>query len=111
MIFEPLFHNPFQQFVKKQHKPFKAAIEDAVEAVLANPAAGEFKKGDLQGIQVFKFKFQRVEYLIACRFPADSAISSAVAVGIEMLSADFYKIGVHENFYDELKLYVNAMKG
>ncbi len=45
------------------------------------------------------------------RVPADSAISSAVAAGIELLSADFYKIGVHENFYEELKLYVKAMKG
>lgn len=43
--------------------------------------------------------------------PADPAIASAVAAGIEYLSADFYKIGVHENFYDELKRYVKTMKG
>lgn len=92
MLFEARFHSPFQQFVKKQHKSLKAAIQDAVEAVLANPAAGEFKNGDLQGIQVFKFKFQRVEYLIAYRITADSTISSAMAAGIEVLFADFSRL-------------------
>lgn len=95
--------------MKKQHKPLKAAIDDAVEDVLANPAAGEFKKGDLQGVQVFKFKFQRVEYLIAYRMPADSMVASAIAAEIEFLSADFYQVGVHENFYDELKRYLKVL--
>ena len=49
MEFSPVYHRPFLQFVKRQHKPLKAALEDAVEQVLAAPPVGEFKQGDLQG--------------------------------------------------------------
>lgn len=111
MKFSPVYHSPFQQFVKKQHKPLKAAVEDAVEEVLADPSVGEFKKGDLQGVQVFKFKFQRVEYLMAYRMPAFAAGTGAANLEIELLAVDFYKVGSHENFYEELKRYLKSMKG
>lgn len=105
------YHNPFQQFVKKQHKPVKAAIEDAVEEVLANPAAGEFKRGDLQGVQVFKFKFQRIEYLIAYQVPAIDLTAGAAPQEIEFITIEFYKVNLHENFYEELKRYLQSIKG
>ena len=111
MTFKPAYHNPFLQFVKKQHKPLKAVVEDAVQNVLFNPSIGEFKKGDLQGVQVFKFKFQRIEYLLAYRMPADLNGESVVKAEIEFLVVDFYKVDVHENFYDELKRYLKSMKG
>lgn len=79
--------------------------------MLAAPSVGEFKKGDLQGVQVFKFKFQRVEYLMAYRMPAIAAGAEVVNLEIELLVVDFYKVGVHENFYEELKRYLNSMKG
>ena len=111
MKFKPLYHNPFLQFVKKQQKPLKAAVEDAVEEVLSNPSIGESKKGDLHGVQVFKFKFQRIEYLMAYRVTGDLDRGNTAKAGIEFLLIDFYKIDVHENFYEELKRYLKSRKG
>ncbi|MDP2751738.1 MAG: type II toxin-antitoxin system RelE/ParE family toxin [Rhodocyclaceae bacterium] len=50
---------PFSKFVKKAHKPLQLAIEDAVEEICDTPEMGEIKTGDLAGIWVYKFKFNR----------------------------------------------------
>lgn len=92
------YKKPFEQFVKKQPRPFQAKIEDEVDAICGNPSSGELKVGDLANIRVYKFKHLRQEYLIAYRTTADK--------GIEFCSIDFYKIGTHENFYTELKKYL-----
>ena len=63
MIYKP----PFRKFVKKQTRPLQLAIEDETEKIALNPLIGETKKGDLQGFQVHKFKFQRQNLLIAYR--------------------------------------------
>lgn len=73
----------------------------------ANPHVGEAKVGDLQGIRVVKFTFQRQQYLIACRPPSAAEISSAGAQR-ESLSIDFYQLGTHENFYATLKKYLKS---
>lgn len=98
------YKSPFKLFVKKAHKPLQLAIEDEVDSVCENPAIGEPKKGDLAGILVHKFKFNRQEYLIAYRPPAENQIDNASL--LEFLVIDFYKVGTHENFYDELKRYL-----
>ena len=59
---------------------------------------------DLAGFFVHKFKFNHQEYLIAYRPPSKKQAGNASP--IEFLMIDFYKVGVHENFYDELKRYV-----
>ena len=97
---------PFSRFVRKAHKPLQLAIEDAVEEVCANPESGDAKTGDLAGIRVFKFKFNRQEYLIAYR-PA-AAGSRRPRADVELLLVDFYHVGVHEKFYDELKRYLKS---
>jgi hypothetical protein len=98
------FKQPFKQFVKKAHKPLQLAIEDEVDNVCENPAIGEAKKGDLAGIHVHKFKFNRQEYLIAYRPPPENQLGDVALV--QFLIIDFYKVGAHENFYDELKRYL-----
>jgi len=95
----PNYKKPFAQFVKKQPKPFQAVIEDEVLSICANPEIGEQKKGDLSSIRVYKFKYQRQEYLIAYSYTLDR---------LEIVLIDFYKIGTHENFYTELKKYLAA---
>lgn len=97
---------PFSRFVKKAHKPLQLAIEDAVDEVCENPAIGEAKVGDLAGIWVYKFKFNRQEYLIAYRPPTPEA--QRQGVDVELLIIDFYQVGSHENFYDELKRYLKS---
>ncbi|MDP1734045.1 MAG: type II toxin-antitoxin system RelE/ParE family toxin [Sulfuritalea sp.] len=103
---KPTYKPPFSKFVKKSHKPMQLAIEDAVGEVCDNPEIGEAKVGDLAGIWVHKFKFNRQEYLIAYRPPAPEALCQGV--DIELLIIDFYQVGSHENFYDELKRYLKS---
>lgn len=97
------FKRPFAQYIKKAHKPLKLAIEDEVEVVCEMPEIGELKAGDLAGVRVHKFRFNRQEYLIAYRPPAKDA-------PLEFLIIDFYQVGVHENFYDTLKQYLRNEK-
>lgn len=97
------FKRPFAQYVKKAHKPLQLAIEDEVEVVCEAPQIGEAKVGDLAGIRVHKFRFNRQEYLIAYRAPNEDA-------PLEFLIIDFYQVGVHENFYAELKQYLQQEK-
>lgn len=102
----PNFKRPFSQYVKKAHKPLQLAIEDAVEDVCANPDIGEAKAGDLAGIWVHKFRFNRQEYLVAYRPPTNEQRHQDVKV--ELLMIDFYQLGAHENFYDDLKRYLTS---
>lgn len=104
MTMKPNYKPPFSRFVKKAHKPLQLAIEDAVVEVCDNLEIGESKVGDLAGIWVYKFKFNRQEYLIAYRPPALGA--RCQGVDVELLIIDFYQVGSHENFYDELKRYL-----
>jgi mRNA-degrading endonuclease RelE of RelBE toxin-antitoxin system len=99
MELEINYKKPFKQFVKKQHKDLQAAIEDQVENICNDINIGELKIGDLAGIRVHKFKFHRQEYLIAYQNIEDE---------IKFISVDFYKVGTHENFYEELKNYIKA---
>ena len=92
------YRKPFSQFLKTQTKVFQAIIEDEVNEICKNNDIGEPKVGDLSGIRVYKFKFQKQEYLIAYSVNAES--------DVQFILIDFYKIGVHENFYDELKRYL-----
>ena len=102
-IMKSNFKRPFAQYVKKAHKPLQLAIEDEVEVVCEAPQIGEAKVGDLAGIRVYKFRFNRQEYLIAYREPNEDA-------PLEFLIIDFYQVGVHENFYAELKQYLRQEK-
>lgn len=103
---KPNYKPPFGKFVKKAHKPLQLAIEDAVDEVCDNPEIGEAKVGDLAGIRVYKFKFNRQEFLIAYRRPTTAA--QRQGVDVELLMIDFYQVGSHENFYDELRRYLKS---
>jgi hypothetical protein len=102
---EPRYKRPFKNFVKKAPKPLQLAIEDEVETVCDHPYEGERKIGDLSGFFVWKFIFNRQHYLMAYRPPPE--VQGGTVAEIEFLVIDFYKIGSHENFYDELKHYID----
>jgi hypothetical protein len=104
---KPNYKKPFSQFIKKAHKPLQLAIEDEVEMVCEDPEVGEPKVGDLAGIRVHKFKFNRQEYLMAYRPPTPEQ-REVDGVDIEWLLIDFYQVGSHENFYADLKKYLKA---
>jgi mRNA-degrading endonuclease RelE of RelBE toxin-antitoxin system len=106
MTMKPNYKPPFSRFVKKAHKPLQLTIEDAVDDICDYPEIGESKVGDLAGIWVYKFKFNRQEYLIAYCPPTPEARRQGIDV--ELLIIDFYQVGSHENFYDELKRYLKS---
>ncbi len=98
------FKRPFAHYVKKASRPLRLAIEDAVDWVCESPDIGELTLGDLAGIRIYKFRFNAQEYLIAYRTPERNST-------IEFLIIDFYKVGSHENFYQELKRYLRQEPG
>ena len=81
------FKRPFSLYVKKARKPLQLAIQDAVDTVCANPDIGQAKVGDLKGIWIYKFKFQRQEYLMAYRPPTGA--QRRQSTDIEFLAIDF----------------------
>jgi len=104
-IMQANFKPPFRQFVKKAHQPLQLAIEDVVEDICAAPDLGEAKVGDLAGVLVYKFRFNRQEYLVAYRSPP-KALRERGDTTVEFLSIDFYQVGPHEKFYEKLKRYL-----
>ena len=81
----------FDRAVKKIHPPEKKSLDAAVKKILGDPSLGEMKKGDLAGIQVYKFKYLKQQVLLAYAVSLDK--SQLVLMGY----------GVHENFYRDLK--------
>ncbi|AMA08720.1 type II toxin-antitoxin system RelE/ParE family toxin [Picosynechococcus sp. PCC 73109] len=79
-------------FTKKKKKLRKTEIADldnAVKAIIENPEIGVQKKGDLADVWVYKFKMAKQENLLAYKWDAEKRILIA--------------LGVHENFYRDLK--------
>ena len=79
----------FYRFYKKLHPKEKAAVDLAVEAIVADPMCGEAKRGDLAGVFVYKFLCVGKHYLLAYEFDPRTRI--------------LLLVGTHENFYRDLK--------
>ena len=50
---------------KKLHENQVTALDQAVKHIVEKPLMGALKKGDLQGVRVYKFKIVAQEYLLA----------------------------------------------
>ena len=81
----------FDRAIKKILSSEKKALDLAVKDVIHNPLKGEMKKGDLAGIQVYKFRYLKQQMLLAYSVSLDK--TQLVLMGY----------GVHENFYRDLK--------
>jgi len=46
----------FRRAYKRLHPNQKADVDDAVSAIVCDPSLGDAKKGDLEGVFVYKFK-------------------------------------------------------
>ena len=84
----------FERKVKKFTKPEKKQLDEQIQKIMDDPSIGSEKKGDLRGVYVHKFKLQNVQYLMAYRF-----------VGEDL---ELVMIGLHENYYRELKSYLKS---
>jgi len=80
----------FKRTVKKLHKQQKAALDDAVRAIVGQPEAGETKVGDLAGVRVYKFRMGNLLCLLAYRVLDENTLKLLM-------------VGPRENFYRDLK--------
>lgn len=81
----------FLRGAKKPHTPEKAALDEAIRAILDNPETGEAKKGDLAGVRVYKYRHNTQQILVAYR------------VSVEEDALKLLAFGSHENFYRDFK--------
>ena len=79
----------FKKAYKKLHPNEKTKVNDAICAIMADPTIGEEKKGDLASVFVYKFRILKQEFLLAYEWHPRSRLLLA--------------LGVHENFYRDLK--------
>ena len=82
-------------FAKQKKKLLKNRVndlDDAVRSIANDPTIGHMKTGDLQGIQVYKFKSNKQQMLLAYEI-----------LGPRLY---LYAFGSHENFYQNLKKYL-----
>ena len=84
----------FQRKVKKFTKREKKRLDGEIRKIIDNPSIGSEKKGDLRGVFVHKFKIQTNQYLLAYRFFGEN---------LELIM-----IGMHENYYRDLKSYLRT---
>ena len=79
-------------FLRKKKKLNKNQIKDldaAIRVIIKNPEAGVQKKGDLKDIWVYKFQMVNQKTLLAYQWDPQKRI--------------LITLGVHENFYRDLK--------
>lgn len=81
--------NLFSKKIKKLSKKQKQDLDKAIREIIDDPIIGEEKKGDLLGVFVYKFKSSTQQLLLAYEWDEESRT--------------LLMIGVHENFYRDLK--------
>ncbi len=86
----------FGKLKRKMHAKAQLATDEAVKAIVANPLIGDPKAGPLKGVSVYKFKVGPVQMLLAYQFDERRNV-------VELLD-----VGPHENFYKDLKDYLDA---
>jgi mRNA interferase RelE/StbE len=79
----------FRKAYKKLHSKELQNVNEAIKRVLTEPESGEEKKGDLAGVRVYKFRLRDQQFLLAYEFDKETLFLLA--------------LGVHENFYRDLK--------
>ena len=85
----PIFTKQKKKLKKNQIKD----LDEAVQEIVKHPEIGERKIGDLADIWVYKFRMVKQEHLLAYQWNSAKRILIA--------------LGVHENFYRDLKKYKN----
>ena len=98
---EVLLMPPAKRYLKKlKDKRLRQLFDEAIEVIREDPTAGQVKTGDLAGVYVYDVHYNKTEYRVAYMvdYKPDGSLSIIVM------------IGVHENFYEELKRYVKTLQ-
>lgn len=85
----------YNRVKKKFPSLFRKKLTEAENIIAFDPLIGEEKAGDLKGIRVYKFKLFDQQILLA--YQADEDKKEVI----------FAAVGGHENFYRDLKQYLN----
>ena len=94
---EVRFLPPAAKFLKKiKDKKLKSLYQQAVEKIAEDHTVGEAKTGDLDGIYSYDIYYNKTNYELAYRV---EYYENKIVVVI--------MAGTRENFYDELKRYLN----
>ncbi len=94
---EVRFLPPAANFLKKlKDKKLKTLFQQAVDKIAEDHTAGEAKVGDLDGIYCYDIYYNKTNYELAYRI---EYYENKIIVVI--------MAGTRENFYDELKRYLN----
>ena len=80
----------FKRAYKKLRANERKNVNTAIQYIIDHPEVGELKTGDLAGVRVYKFRMHDQQMLLAYEYDGKTII---------LLMA----IGVHENFYRDLK--------
>ena len=83
----------FARTFKKLHKQQRNAVKLEILKLVENPNLGVKKKQDLSDVFVHKFKINNQLYLLAYMFDPETL--------------ELVMLGVHENFYRDLKSYLS----
>ena len=81
----------FKSKAKKLPKNQFEELEVAIKTICENPTIGTKKKGDLSEVYVHKFKMNKSLYLLAYTWSDKEGLLTLL------------QLGVHENFYRNLK--------
>ena len=81
----------FKKAVKKLKPSNKKELDTAIKSIMAEPTAGEQKKGDLSFLRVHKFKMNKQMTLLGYSFNDGT------------LTLELMALGSHENFYRDVK--------
>ncbi|PCI43533.1 MAG: addiction module toxin RelE [Proteobacteria bacterium] len=81
--------NAFMRSYKKLHNNQKDAVDKAVADIALDPTLGTVKKGDLQGVYVYKFECVKQRFLLAYEYDSTTRL--------------LLLVGSHENFYRKIK--------
>lgn len=86
---KPMFKRAYKKLTPKQQE----RVKEEIKRIIAEPTIGVEKKQDLKGIFVHKFKISTQQYLLAYMF--------------DPITLTLVFVGVHENYYRNLKNYLN----
>lgn len=75
----------FKRAYKKLPAGHRTVVDDAVRTIVADPQAGEMKRGDLSGVYVYKFPLNRLQMRLAYEW--------------DPKTRTLLLLGSHENFY------------
>jgi len=91
MSYQAVQTRRFSRQYKKLHDNVASDVDAAVSAVEKSPKIGDQKKGDLAALYVYKFRSQRLLYLLG------------YTLGEVLKLVYLEAVGPHENFYRDLK--------